>query len=69
VARSFDFINETQQEVVASVLEIRAEGIGRLAQLFDLIAIGDFVSLFIAAREGIDPGPIPILDDLEQRLE
>ena len=67
-SRSFDFINETQQEVVASVHEVRAEGIGRLAQLFDLVAIGDFVSLFIADREGIDPGPIPVLDELEQRL-
>ncbi|MEO5842717.1 MAG: bifunctional phosphoglucose/phosphomannose isomerase [Acidimicrobiales bacterium] len=68
VARSFDFINETQQEVVASVHEVRAEGVGRLAQLFDLIAFGDFVSLFIAAQEGLDPGPIPVLDDLKARL-
>ena len=68
VARSFDFISETQQEVVASVHEVRAEGNGRLAQLFDLIAFGDFVSLFVAAREGLDPGPVPVLDDLERRL-
>jgi glucose/mannose-6-phosphate isomerase len=68
VARSFDFISETQQEVVASVHELRAEGAGRLAQLFDLIAFGDFVSLFVAAREGLDPGPVPVLDELEQRL-
>ena len=68
VARSFDFISETQQEVVASVHEVRAEGVGRLAQLFDLIAFGDFVSLFVAAQEGLDPGPIPVLDELKQRL-
>ena len=68
VARSFDFINETQQEVVASVHEVRAEGVDRLAQLFDLIAIGDYVSLFVAAQEGLDPGPIPVLDELKQRL-
>jgi glucose/mannose-6-phosphate isomerase len=41
---------------------------GRLAQLFDLIATGDFVSLFVAAQEGLDPGPIPVLDELKQRL-
>jgi glucose/mannose-6-phosphate isomerase len=68
VARSFDFIREIQQEVLASVHEVRAEGVGRLAQLFDLIAVGDFVSLFVAAQEGLDPGPIPVLDELKQRL-
>ena len=68
VARAFDFINETQQEVVASVHEVRAEGNGRLAQLFDLVAMGDFVSLFVAAGEGLDPGPVPVLDDLDERL-
>ena len=68
VARSFDFISETQQEVVASVHEVRAGGGGRLAQLFDLIAIGDFVSLFVAAQEGLDPGPIPVLDELKHRM-
>ncbi|HUP74451.1 MAG TPA: SIS domain-containing protein [Acidimicrobiales bacterium] len=68
VARAFEFIGETQQEVVASVHEIRAEGGGRLAQLFDLVAFGDFVSLFVAAQEGLDPGPVPVLDELEQRL-
>jgi glucose/mannose-6-phosphate isomerase len=68
VARAFDFIDETQQEVVAGVHEVRAEGSGRLAQLFDLIAMGDFVSLFVAAGEALDPGPVPVLDDLEQRL-
>jgi glucose/mannose-6-phosphate isomerase len=68
VARSFAFIDEAQQEVVSSVHEVRAEGEGRLAQLFDLIAVGDFVSLFVAAQEDLDPGPVPVLDDLEARL-
>ena len=30
--------------------------------------IGDFVSLHLAAREGIDPGPVPVLDELKRRL-
>jgi glucose/mannose-6-phosphate isomerase len=68
VARSFDFVDETQQEVVSAVHTVRAEGEGRLAQLFDLVAFGDFVSLFVAAQEGLDPGPIPVLDELKSRL-
>jgi len=30
--------------------------------------MGDFVSLFVAAGEGLDPGPVPVLHDLEERL-
>ena len=52
-------------EVVAGVDEVRAEGEGELAQLLDLILVGDFVSLHMAAQEGIDPGPIPVLDDIK----
>jgi glucose/mannose-6-phosphate isomerase len=68
VARSFEFVDETQQEVVSAVHTVRAEGEGRLAQLFDLIAFGDFVSLFVAEQEGLDPGPIPVLDELKAWL-
>jgi glucose/mannose-6-phosphate isomerase len=68
VARSFAFVDETQQEVVSAVHEVRAEGEGRMAQLFDLVAFGDFVSLEVAAQEGLDPGPIPVLGELKERL-
>ena len=47
---------------------MRAEGEGALAQLFDLVLFGDFVSLHLAAQAGIDPGPVPVLDDLKREL-
>ena len=37
-------------------------------RLFDLAMIGDFVSLHLAGNEGIDPGPIPVLDELKRQL-
>ena len=43
-------------------------GEGALAQLFDLTLLGDFVSLHMAAQEGIDPGPIPVLEQLKAAL-
>jgi glucose/mannose-6-phosphate isomerase len=55
-------------EVVHDVVEVRAVGEGPLAQLFDLTLIGDHVSLHMAAQAGIDPGPIPVLDDLKRAL-
>ena len=66
--RSFEFLDELQREVVGSVIEVVARGDSRLAQLFDLVLIGDLVSLALAAREGVDPGPVPIMEDLARRL-
>ena len=68
VSRRFDLVVELLREVVADVIEVRAAGEGDLAQLFDLAMIGDFVSLHLAGNEGIDPGPIPVLDELKRQL-
>jgi glucose/mannose-6-phosphate isomerase len=66
--RRFELVRDVMAEVVHDVIEVRAVGEGPLAQLFDLILIGDFVSLHMAAQEGIDPGPIPVLDDIKRAL-
>ena len=60
VARRFAFVADVLREVMADVIEVRAQGEGDLAQLLDLALIGDFVSLHMAAAEGVDPGPIPV---------
>jgi glucose/mannose-6-phosphate isomerase len=61
-------VREIMAEVVHDVVEVRAVGEGPLAQLFDLTLVGDFVSLHMAAQEGIDPGPVPALDDMKRAL-
>ena len=68
VLRRFDLTREMMEEVVAEIHEVRAEGEGALAQLFDLMLYGDYVSMHLASYAGIDPGPIPALDDLKRRL-
>ncbi|MCB1256549.1 MAG: bifunctional phosphoglucose/phosphomannose isomerase [Microthrixaceae bacterium] len=67
-AAAMDIVGEITDEVVAGVHEVRAEGDGMLAQFFDLVMMGDFVSLHLALAEGIDPGPVPVLDDIKTRL-
>ena len=68
VSRRFDLVVDVLREVVAGVVEVRGAGEGDLAQLLDLALIGDFVSLHLAGHEGIDPGPVPVLDDIKQEL-
>jgi glucose/mannose-6-phosphate isomerase len=68
VARRFDLTFDVIDEVVHDVIDVQAEGEGPLAQLFDLIIQGDFTSLHLAVDAGIDPGPIPVLEDLKAAL-
>lgn len=68
VQRRFELVHEICEEIVAEVIEVRAKGEGPLAQLFDLILMGDLVTLQMAANEGVDPGPVPVLDEIKQRL-
>ncbi|MBI2709195.1 MAG: SIS domain-containing protein [Actinobacteria bacterium] len=66
--RRFALLAEALDEVVADRHVVRAEGEGPLAQLLDLVLFGDLVSLELAAQEGIDPGPVPAIDDIEFAL-
>ena len=68
VMERFRVVNDLMDEVVAGIHEIQAEGEGELAQLLDMILVGDFVSLHLAFQEGIDPGPVPVLDDIKAAL-
>jgi len=68
VGRRFEITAELIRPWVADVVEVRAQGEGELAQLLDLAYIGDYVSLWLAANAGIDPGPIDVLMWLKQKL-
>lgn len=68
ITRRFDFVTEFAAEAVAEIFEVTASGDGDLAQLFDLIIFGDLVSLWMAVEAGVDPGPVPLLMVLKDRL-
>ena len=68
VSRRFDLVADLVREVVSGIEEVHAEGEGELAQLLDLILFGDFVSLHLAAQEGLDPGPTPALWHVKSQL-
>ena len=69
VSRRFELVCDLVREVVAGIESVHAEGEGDLAQLLDLVLVGDFVALHMADNEGIDPGPVPTIDELKQRLQ
>lgn len=68
VMKRFELVTRWTEEVMGGVYEVQAEGDGALAQLLDLISFGDFVSLHLAFQEGVDPGPVPVLDEIKAAL-
>ncbi|MCL4433331.1 MAG: bifunctional phosphoglucose/phosphomannose isomerase [Actinobacteria bacterium] len=65
VKRRFEFLRDVVSESVSDIVELWAGGDTDVSRLFDLIFAGDMVSLAVARLEQIDPGPVPILDQMK----
>ncbi len=61
----FEFVRSATVDAMHDIVEITALGDGPIAQLFDLIFLGDLVSLEAAAMRGVDPGPLPEVEALK----
>ncbi len=66
--RRFSYTREIIEEAVHQVLEVRADGDSRLAQLLDLMYLGDWVSCYMALDNDVDPGPIEAIFRLKDRM-
>ncbi len=64
----FAATREIIEETVAQVLSLQAQGEGRLAQLLDLMYLGDWTSCYLALDNDVDPGPIDAITQLKQAL-
>ena len=60
---------ELIEEALVQVLTVEAEGEGRLAQLLDLIHVGDWTSYYLALDNDVDPGPIDAISQLKASLD
>jgi glucose/mannose-6-phosphate isomerase len=68
VARRFELVKTLMAGVVANVVEVRTDAESDVAALFDLVLVGDFASLHLAAGARVDPGPVQVLTDLKRDL-
>ncbi len=48
--------------------EFTSEGEHKLARMLSLILLGDLVSWHLALARDVDPTPVPVIDELKQRL-
>jgi glucose/mannose-6-phosphate isomerase len=68
VSRRFAATRDLIEETVSQVLEVQAEGEGRLAELLDLMYLGDWMSCYLALDNDVDPGPIDAITQLKNAL-
>jgi glucose/mannose-6-phosphate isomerase len=59
----FEAVRAATEEVMTDVLDVWVDGRHDLERLFELALLGELVSLQLAAREGVDPGPVPVVDE------
>ncbi len=48
--------------------EVVSQGEGLLTRLLSLVYLGDWVSYYLAILKGVDPTPIPLIDELKKRI-
>ncbi|MGH9031082.1 MAG: bifunctional phosphoglucose/phosphomannose isomerase [Acidimicrobiia bacterium] len=68
LARRFAVTREIIEETLVQVLEVQAAGEGRLAQVLDLMYMGDWASCYLALDHDVDPGPIDAIRQLKEAL-
>jgi len=68
IAGRFALLREMLQAAAVGVDETWARGRGRLARLLSLVYAGQWTSYYVAMLRGIDPWPVPMLDELKRRL-
>ena len=69
VKKRMEITKEVFQGKVDGFTEIQAYGKGALARTYNLICIGDFASVYLAALNGVDPGPVKAIDFLKSELQ
>ena len=58
LGRQFDAARAIIDEALHQVISVEAAGESRLAQLLDLMYLGDWVSCYLALQNDVDPGPV-----------
>lgn len=68
VQKRIAITKEVVQDKIDGYTEVEALGQGTLAKLYSLIYIGDYTSVYLAALNGVDPGPVKVIDFLKNEL-
>src|SRR5437773_1123592 len=68
IARRFAMLHDLIVPAAGGVSECWARGTGAAARLLALAYVGMWVSYYAALARGVDPWPVPLLDEVKRRL-
>ena len=68
VQRRMDITRDLIRQQTENVLDVWTEGRSRLARMFSLIHLGDWMSLYLAVLHGVDPTPVDAIAHLKSEL-
>ena len=68
VLKRFEISNRLLSGMMPSPIQVNAQGNGRLEQLLWTIQLGDFVSLYTAILNGLNPTPVDLIEKLKKEL-
>jgi glucose/mannose-6-phosphate isomerase len=68
VAARFKLSYDIARAAGVEIEEVTAAGDSNLARLMSLILAGDFTSVYVGLRRGVDPTPVAVIDHLKASL-
>jgi len=68
ISRRIDATLERIGGLIGGWVEAPAIGESALARLMSAVLLGDFVSVYLAVRRGVDPTPVTAIEELKTRL-
>jgi glucose/mannose-6-phosphate isomerase len=68
VARRFDLTSAALQPDAGAVARVETAGETRIERLLWTVMLGDLVSLELARRRGVDPGPVDAIDRFKEQM-
>lgn len=68
IQKRFDISNQLLAEQISDPIIVKARGKNKIEQLLWTIQLGDFVSLYLAVLNGVDPTPVELIERLKQEL-
>jgi glucose/mannose-6-phosphate isomerase len=68
IQRRFDLTRELIGDKAGAVHEVWSEGNSPLARIMSAIYLGDFLSLYLAYLNNIDPTPVEVIDYFKSKL-
>lgn len=69
VASRFPFLRDVVTKTGDFCGEFWGTGTGLLTQVFSLILLGDYASVYLALLRGLDPTPIATIDEMKSRMK